>query len=89
MEEYITVAATNLTATENNLYTDSKGAIIKTILLNNTNQTTTAATLTFDGVAFNFKLEPGSTVIGGPILTKKLSGVGHGVNIHVTGLQLV
>ncbi len=89
MEEYITVAATNLTTTEKNLYTDSKGAIVKTILLNNTNQTITEATLTFDGVAFNFKLDLGTTVIEGPILTKNLSGLGDGVNVHITGLQLV
>lgn len=89
MEEFKLIANKTLIDTETILYTDTNGAILKTILLNNTNSTEKETTLNFDSVVFKFKLLPGETkIIDTPILTKNLKGTGNGINIHITGLQL-
>ncbi len=86
MGEYKSIAVT-LTDVEQTLYTNSLGMIVKTILLQDTT-TNKNATLIFDGVAFNFELNEGTTIISTPIMVKSITGVGNGVNIHLTGLQL-
>lgn len=88
MEEYKIIKATTLTASEQTLYSNTSGAVIKTILLQSTISETKKATLLFDGVAFNFELNEGTTIISTPIIVKKIAGSGNGVNIHITGLQL-
>lgn len=89
MEEFKQIAAKALTSSEQTLYTDTKGAIVKTILLYNSKEQETEATLSLDGVAFKFKLLAGETqVISTPILSKTIKGTGDGINIHITGLQL-
>lgn len=89
MEEFKQIAARSLTASETTLYSSSLGAIVKTILLYNSKETESEATLTFDSVAFKFQLATGETkVLSSPILTKAIKGTGDGVNIHITGLQL-
>ena len=88
MEEYKIIKATTLTEAEQTLYSNSSGVIVKTIVLQSTNPTTTKATLSFDGVAFNFELGSDVTKFGGPIMTKAIKGSGNGVNVHITGLQL-
>ena len=50
------IAAKTLTDTEESLYTNSAGAIVKTILLHNSNATEKEVTLNIDGVTFLFKL---------------------------------
>ncbi len=88
MEEYKIIKATTLTEAEQTLYSNSSGVIVKTIVLQSTNPTTTKATLSFDGVAFNFELGSDVTKFEGPIMTKAIKGSGNGVNVHITGLQL-
>lgn len=89
MEEFKLIANKALTATEAILYTNTSGAIIKTILLHNTGSTDKEATLNLDGVAFKFKLAALETkIIGSPILSKSIKALGEGINIHITGLQL-
>lgn len=88
MEEYKIIKATTLTEAEQTLYSNSSGVILKTIVLQSTNPTTTKATLSFDGVAFNFELGSDVTKFEGPIMTKAIKGSGNGVNVHITGLQL-
>ncbi len=88
MEEYKIIKATTLTEAEQTLYSNSSGVIVKTIVLQSTNPTTTKATLSFDGVAFNFELGSDVTKFEGPIMTKAIKGSGDGVNVHITGLQL-
>lgn len=88
MEEYKIIKATTLTEVEQTLYSNSSGVIVKTIVLQSTNPTTTKATLSFDGVAFNFELGSYVTKFEGPIMTKAIKGSGDGVNVHITGLQL-
>ena len=88
MENYKIIKATTLTASEQTLYSNTSGAVIKTIVLQSTNSTITKATLAFDGVAFNFDLDGGITKFDCPIMTKEIKGSGNGVNIHITGLQL-
>ena len=88
MEEYKIIKATTLTKAEQTLYSNSSGVIVKTIVLQSTNPTTTKATLSFDGVAFNFELGSDVTKFEGPIMTKAIKGSGNGVNVHITGLQL-
>ena len=89
MEEFKQIAARSLTASETTLYSSSLGAIVKTILLYNSKETESEATLTFDSVAFKFKLAAGETkALSSPILTKSIKGTGDGINIHITGLQL-
>ncbi len=88
MEEYKIIKAKTLTEAEQTLYSNSSGVIVKTIVLQSTNPTTTKATLSFDGVAFNFELGSDVTKFEGPIMTKAIKGSGDGVNVHITGLQL-
>lgn len=88
MEEYKIIKATTLTEAEQTLYSNSSGVIVKIIVLQSTNPTTTKATLSFDGVAFNFELGSDVTKFEGPIMTKAIKGSGNGVNVHITGLQL-
>ena len=56
MEEYKIIKATTLIASEQTLYSNTSGAIVKTIVLQSTNPEITKATLSFDGVSFNFEL---------------------------------
>lgn len=88
MEEYKIIKATSLTDVEQTLYSNTSGAVVKTIVLQSTNPTTTKATLSFDGVAFNFELGSDVTKFEGPVMTKAIKGSGNGVNVHITGLQL-
>ena len=88
MEEYVTINALTMSSSAETIYSNSKGAIVKTILLHPTNSDVKKATLLFDGVAFDFELLNGTTIINTPILAKSIKGSGQGVNIHITGLQL-
>lgn len=88
MEEYKVISATTLTGVEQQIYQNSYGAIIKTILLYANGSESTKATLSFDGVAFNFDLTGDTKVISTPIFAKVIKASGNGVNIHITGLQL-
>ena len=88
MEEYKIIKATTLTEAEQTLYSNTSGAVVKTIVLQSTNPTIKKATLSFDGVAFNFELGSDVTKFEGPIMTKAIKGSGDGVNVHITGLQL-
>lgn len=88
MEEYKIIKATTLTESEQTLYSNTSGAVVKTIVLQSTNPTITKATLSFDGVAFNFELGSDVTKFEGSIMTKAIKGSGDGVNVHITGLQL-
>lgn len=88
VEDYKIIKASTLTEEEQVLYSHSSGVVIKTIVLQSTNPTITKATLSFDGVAFNFELGSDVTKFEGPIMTKAIKGSGDGVNVHITGLQL-
>ena len=89
MEEFAIIANQTLTNEEEVIYSNSRGAVVKTILLFNSNNSETKATLTFDGVAFNYALPTDDVyIINSPIMTKEIKAVGEGVNIHITGLQL-
>ena len=89
MEDYKRIAATTLTATETTLYTDSKGAIIKTILMHNTTSAEVEVTLSIDSVIFIFKIGSTETIIlDKTILTNNLKAKGNGVNIHISAIQL-
>lgn len=80
------IANQTLTNKEKVIYSNNRGAVIKTILLYATKQTEVA--LTFDEIPFKFTINNQTTVITTPIMTKEIKGIGDGVNIHVTGLQL-
>ena len=87
MEEFIILANKTLSAQEENLYSNSKGAIVKTIILHNTGAKS-EATLKFDSVAFKFTLEADETkILDNIIFTKKIDTKGNGINIHITALQ--
>lgn len=88
MEEFIILANKTLSGQEENLYINSKGAVIKTVLLHNTGSKI-EATLKFDGVAFKFALEADETkILDNIIFTKKIDAQGNGINIHITALQM-
>ena len=87
MEEFIILANKTLSAKEENLYSNSKGAIVKTIILHNTS-TKSEATLKFDSVASKFALEADETkILDNIIFTKKIDAQGNAINIHITALQ--
>ena len=86
MEEFAIIANQTLTNEETVIYSNSRGAVIKTILLSAPAQT--EVVLTFDGVTFPFTIEKETMTISTPILTKEIKASGDNVNIHITGLQL-
>lgn len=89
MEEIKRIAATTLTDTESELYKNSNGAIVKTILLYNSNSSEKEVTLSLDGVTFLFNLNANELkIIDTPIMTNLIKGKGQGVNIHISGIQL-
>lgn len=89
MEEYKRISAVTLNDTETTLYTDSKGAIVKTILMCNTTSSEVDVTLSLDSVIFIFKIASKETVIvDKTILTNVVKAKGSGVNIHISGIQL-
>jgi len=75
--------------TEQTLYTNSIGAVVKTIMLYNTNEEDADVTLSIDSVIFTFKLTTKETkIIDTHIVTNLIKGIGLGVNVHISGLQL-
>ena len=86
MEEFVVIANQTLTNEEEVIYSNSRGAVIKTILLSAPTQK--EATLVFDGVPFSFLVEKETVVISTPILTREIKASGDSVKLHVTGLQL-
>ena len=83
------LAAKTLTDNEESLYNSSAGAIVKTILLYNPNDSQKEVTLKLDSVAFLFTLNSKETkILSTPIVTNSLKASGVGVNIHVSGIQL-
>lgn len=88
MEE-IRIAAKTLTDNEESLYNSSDGAIVKTILLYNPNDSQKEVTLKLDSVAFLFTLNSKETkILSTPIVTNSIVAKGAVVNIHISGIQL-
>ena len=88
MEEKRIVAKT-LTDTEESLYNNSDGAIVKTILLYNSNAIEKEVTLNIDGVAFLFKLSTKETkLLNSPLVVNSFKAKGAGINIHISAIQL-
>lgn len=88
MEE-IRITAKTLTDNEESLYNSSAGAIVKTILLYNPNDSQKEVTLKLDGVAFLFALNSKETkILSTPIVTNSIVAKGAVVNIHISGIQL-
>ena len=86
MEEFAIIANRTLANEEEVIYSNNRGAVIKTILLNAPMQT--EVVLVFDEIPFSFLIEKETTVISTPILTKKIKASGDSANVHITGLQL-
>ena len=65
------------------------GAVIKTIILYNNNESKKEVTLNIDGVAFLISLEAKETrIINNSIKVNLLKVKGEGVNAHITAIQL-
>lgn len=89
MEEFKIITNRTLGNSEVQLYSDTNGAIVKSILLSNSKSNEVEATLTIDSVAFKFKLAAGETkIINSVIMMKNLKATGDGLGIHITALQL-
>ena len=89
MEDYKLISAKVITKSEQTLYSSSLGAIVKTILLYNSKEEESKATLIFDSVAFKFKIAAGETkILNSPVSTKNIKASGEGINIHITGLEI-
>ncbi len=83
------LAAKILTDNEESLYNNSAGAIVKTILLHNSNSEQKEVTLKLDGVAFLFTLNSKETkILSTPIVTNYIVAKGAAINIHISGIQL-
>lgn len=83
------IVAKTLTDTEESLYTNSAGAIVKTILLHNSNATEKEVTLNIDGVTFLFRLSTKETkILNSPLVVNSFKAKGAGINIHISGIQL-
>ena len=74
---------------EESLYTNSAGAIVKTILLHNSNAIEKEVTLNIDGVTFLFRLSTKETkILNSPLIINSFKAKGAGINIHISGIQL-
>lgn len=83
------LAAKTLTDNEEYLYNNSDGAIVKTILLYNPNNSQNEIILKLDGIAFLFTLNSKETkILSTPIVTNSIVAKGAAVNIHISGIQL-
>ncbi len=83
------LAAKTLTDSEEVLYNNSNGAIVKTILLYNSNETGKEVTLNIDGVTFLFNLESKENkLLNNPLVVNSLKAKGAGINIHISAIQL-
>lgn len=89
MEEIIRLAAIDLTDTEKILYSNANGAVIKTIMLYNSNSTEKEISLKLDSLEFKLKLATRETkIIDSHVVSNLVEATGLGVNIHISGLQL-
>lgn len=85
----IRIATKTLNDNEESLYNNSAGAIVKTILLHNSNNEQKEVALNFDGVAFLFTLNSKETkILSTPIVTNSIVAKGAAINIHISGIQL-
>lgn len=83
------LAGKTLSDSEESLYNNSSGAIVKTILLHNSNDSEKEVTLKLDSVAFLFTLNSKETkILSTPIVTNSIVAKGATVNIHISGIQL-
>ena len=80
MEEIIRLSSKKLNASEEILYTNINGAVVKSILLFNNNNSDKEVTL---------KLAANETkIIDTPIVTNLIEASGENINIHISGIQL-
>lgn len=89
MEGIIRICATSLTTTEQDLYSNTDGAIVTTIIMYNPNSESTEVTLNFDGVAFLFTLSSKETkIMDSHFVVNSLKATGNLINIHISGIQM-
>ena len=89
MEEIIRLSSKKLNASEEILYTNINGAVVKSILLFNNNNSDKEVTLKLDSVTFLFKLAANETkIIDTPIVTNLIEASGENINIQISGIQL-
>ena len=90
MEEFARLAAGSLTVDgEVEIYSNTNGAIVKTIMLYNSNTAVKEITLNLDGVIFSFSLNSKETkIISESIVTNLIKITGNGINVHISGIQL-
>ena len=89
MVEIIRLSSKKLNASEEILYTNINGAVVKSILLFNNNNSDKEVTLKLDSVTFLFKLAANETkIIDTPIVTNLIEASGENINIHISGIQL-
>ncbi|ATD55404.1 hypothetical protein [Clostridium chauvoei] len=89
MDEIIRIKAGILSDIESEIYNNINGAVVKTIILHNSNDIKKEVMLNIDGVAFFVILEQKETrIINNTIMINSLKAIGEGINIHITGIQL-
>ena len=90
MEEFARLVAGSITVDEEvEVYSNANGAIVKTIMLYNSNTAAKEITLNLDGVIFSFNLNSKETkIISESIVTNLIKVTGNGINIHISGIQL-
>ena len=90
MEEFARLVAGSITVDEEvDVYSNTNGAIVKTIILYNSNADAKEITLNLDGVIFSFSLNSKETkIISESIVTNLIKVTGNGINIHISGIQL-
>lgn len=90
MEEFARLTAGSITVDEEvEVYSNVNGAIVKTIMLYNSNTAAKEITLNLDGVIFSFNLNSKETkIISESIVTNSIKITGNGINVHISGIQL-
>lgn len=90
MEEFARLVAGSITVDEEvEVYSNANGAIVKTIMLYNSNADAKEITLNLDSVIFSFNLNSKETkIISESIVTNLIKVTGNGINIHISAIQL-
>ena len=89
MEDFSVIYKGALTGQDTTLFDNTKGCIVKNIMLYNTQAQNVQVNLTFDDVLFIVELQGNETKrIDILPFTQKIVASGNGINIHVSGLKI-
>lgn len=89
MEDFSLIYVGTLTANDTILFDNTKGCIVKNLMMFNPQNQTVTVKLAFDDVDFFIELQQNEMKIIDILpFTKKIVSNGEGINIHISGLVI-